>query len=322
MKRILSVLLAVVLCLTLCLSIAASESVVVKMTIGQNVGYINGEAHTLDAAPIIRNDRTMLPVRFVAEAFGAAVAWDGSTATATLTRSDVEIMITIGAEFAVVDGEAVKLDSPAFIENDRTYMPVRFVAESLGATVEWDGTTSTATLTYAKEEFVPFPDDYTVTYPNGFDYVGTDLSQYVTLGAYKGLTAAEALPAEITDADVAARIEEVVAENPMRVEITDRAADMYDSVVIDYVGTVDGVAFDGGSDEGAETVLGMGMYVEGFEEGIIGMNVGETKKVEVTFPDDYYTELAGKKAEFTITLRSIYEETPAEYNDEFVKALL
>ena len=123
------------------------ETTVVKMTIGQNVGYINDEAKTLDAAPIIRESRTMLPVRFVAEAFGAEVGWDGATSTATVKTADTEIKITIGAKTAVVNGKEVALDAPAFIENGRTYMPVRFVAENLGATVAWDGVTSTATLT-------------------------------------------------------------------------------------------------------------------------------------------------------------------------------
>ncbi|MBR5011133.1 MAG: copper amine oxidase N-terminal domain-containing protein, partial [Clostridia bacterium] len=126
--------------------VKADKQTVVQMTIGASVGYINGEAKTLDAAPIIRESRTMLPVRFVAEAFGASVAWDGATSTATLKREDVEIKITIGANMALVNGEKVALDAPAFIENSRTYMPVRFVAENLGASVAWDGATSTATL--------------------------------------------------------------------------------------------------------------------------------------------------------------------------------
>ncbi|MBQ8837597.1 MAG: copper amine oxidase N-terminal domain-containing protein [Clostridia bacterium] len=126
---------------------SAATSTEVKMTIGQNVGYINGEAKTLDAAPIIRDSRTMLPVRFVAEAFGAEIGWDGATSTATVKTADVTIEITIGSTTAKVNGETVTLDAPAFIENSRTYMPVRFVAENLGATVAWDGATSTATLT-------------------------------------------------------------------------------------------------------------------------------------------------------------------------------
>lgn len=123
------------------------ETTTIIMTIGQTVGYVNGEANSLDAAPIIRNDRTMLPIRFVAEAFGADVGWNGETSTAYVKTEDTEIVITIGASNAIVNGEKVMLDSPAFIENSRTYLPVRFVSEKLGASVAWDGVTSTATLT-------------------------------------------------------------------------------------------------------------------------------------------------------------------------------
>lgn len=126
---------------------ASTEKTEIKMTIGDMNGYVNGVAKALDAAPIIRQNRTMLPVRFVAENLGAAVTWDGTTSTATLTRSDIEIKITIGATTATVNGEEKPLDAPAFIENSRTYLPVRFVAEALGGTVAWDGATSTATIT-------------------------------------------------------------------------------------------------------------------------------------------------------------------------------
>ncbi len=127
----------------------AEVTTVVKMTIGQMTAYINDTATALDAAPVIRSDRTMLPVRFVAEAFGATVGWDGATSTATVTGEGISIVITVGKAEATVNGEVVKLDSPAYIDssNNRTYMPVRFVAESLGASVAWDGATSTATLT-------------------------------------------------------------------------------------------------------------------------------------------------------------------------------
>ena len=125
----------------------AAAGVELKMTLGKTTYTLNGEQKTMDVAPIIRNERTMLPVRYVAEALGASIAWDGATSTATLTTADTEIKITVGAASATVNGQAVALDSPAFIENDRTYMPVRFVAETLGGTVAWDGATSTATIT-------------------------------------------------------------------------------------------------------------------------------------------------------------------------------
>ncbi len=130
-------------------SITASSatSVTLKMTLGKTEYTVNGAKKTMDVAPIVRNDRTMLPVRYVAEALGAEIAWDGATSTATLKTADTEIKITVGAAEALVNGKAVTLDSPAFIEKDRSYMPVRFVAETLGATVSWDGATSTAVIT-------------------------------------------------------------------------------------------------------------------------------------------------------------------------------
>ncbi|MBR5538374.1 MAG: metallophosphoesterase [Clostridia bacterium] len=119
----------------------------IKMTIDSLTAFVNGEAKALDAAPIIRNSRTMLPVRFVAENLGATVGWDGATQTVTIKRDATTIEIVIGSKIAKVNGNNIALDSPAFIENSRTYLPVRVVAENLGATVGWDDATKTATLT-------------------------------------------------------------------------------------------------------------------------------------------------------------------------------
>lgn len=128
-------------------SVAAPAKTEVKLQIGNMTGYVNGTAKTLDAAPVIRNSRTMLPVRFVAENLGATVGWDGATSTVTVSTASTTIEIVIGKATAKVNGVEITLDSPAFIENSRTYLPVRFVSENLGATVAWDGATSTATLT-------------------------------------------------------------------------------------------------------------------------------------------------------------------------------
>ena len=119
----------------------------IKMTIDSLTASVNGESKTLDAAPIIRNSRTMLPVRFVAENLGATVGWDDATKTVSVKSADATIEIVIGATTAKVNGKEITLDSPAFIENSRTYLPVRVVAENLGATVAWDDATKTATLT-------------------------------------------------------------------------------------------------------------------------------------------------------------------------------
>lgn len=136
----------------------------VVLTVGSTAALVDGNAVALDAAPIIRNSRTMLPIRFVAENLGATVGWDGATSTVTITSEATTLEIVIGKATAKVNGEETALDAPAFIESSRTYLPVRFVAESLGATVGWDGATSTVTLTKAQTT-VGAPAEGTVTPP-------------------------------------------------------------------------------------------------------------------------------------------------------------
>lgn len=127
-------------------------SAVVELTIGSTIAYIDGEAKILDAAPINRNNRTMLPVRFLANALGIdndGIKWDAATRTATLSNNEVTIVVTIDAPTMTVNGETVALDSPAIIAYDRTYLPVRAIANALGVSNEniaWDAETSTATL--------------------------------------------------------------------------------------------------------------------------------------------------------------------------------
>ncbi len=124
-----------------------APSTSIKLTINNPVATVNGENITNDVAPIIRNSRTMLPIRFVAEALGATVGWDGATSTVSITASEVSISIVVGNSFATVNGETIALDSPSFIEKGRTYLPLRFVSEKLGANVEWDGNTRSISIT-------------------------------------------------------------------------------------------------------------------------------------------------------------------------------
>lgn len=117
------------------------------MTIGSKEAKVFGETKTNDVAPIIRNDRTMLPARFVAESLGATVSWNNDERSVVIVKGETRIAIVIGAENATVNGKIVPLDSPAFIENDRTYTPLKFIAENLGAKVEWNDETKTVTIT-------------------------------------------------------------------------------------------------------------------------------------------------------------------------------
>lgn len=117
------------------------------LTIGKKDAEVFGERKSNDVAPVIRNDRTMLPARFVAENLGAKVSWDEKDRKVTITKDDTEIVIIIDSDVAKVNGKNINLDSPAFIENDRTYTPVRFIAENLGAKVDWTEGTQEVTIT-------------------------------------------------------------------------------------------------------------------------------------------------------------------------------
>ncbi len=113
------------------------------LTIGSKNARVFGERVSNDVAPLIVNDRTMLPARFVAESLGAKVSWNEEEEIVTIsgfhlkTGKPITILITIGSDKATVNGKTVTLDSPAFLQNDRTYTPIRFISEELGAEVEW-----------------------------------------------------------------------------------------------------------------------------------------------------------------------------------------
>ena len=147
-----------------------------------------------------------------------------------------------------------------------------------------------------------------------------DISGYVTLGEYKGVKI-DAVDATVSDQDVEDTIQSTLKENATYKETAkDYKAANGDQVVIDFVGKIDGKAFDGGSAEDQTLILGSKTYIEGFEEGIVGHKAGTTFDINVTFPATYGTaELAGKDAVFTITLDSIKNTVIPELNDAFVQ---
>lgn len=141
----------------------------------------------------------------------------------------------------------------------------------------------------------------------------------VKLAEYKGLTY-EKPAIEVTDEDIAERIAELQEQNARVITIEDRAVKDGDIVVIDYIGFADGERFKGGSADDYPLEIGSHSFIDTFEEQIIGMNKGDKKDIEVTFPVRYHApELAGKPATFRVTLKSIHEKIVPELDDEFAK---
>ncbi len=141
----------------------------------------------------------------------------------------------------------------------------------------------------------------------------------VTLGQYKGLTV-EKVPSEVTEEDVMAELHKVQNQNARKVDVTDRAAALGDVANINYLGSVDGVPFDGGKAEGHDLELGSHQFIEGFEDQVVGHSVGEEFDINVTFPEQYHApELAGKAAVFAIKINSISKKELPELNDAFAE---
>lgn len=126
--------------------IKASLLTEIEVVIGQKTARIDGRTAQLDVAPLIINNRTMVPVRFIGEAFGASFAWDEATRKVTFQVRGREIVLFIDQKKARVNGSTVTLDTAPVIVNGRTLVPLRFVGEHMGATVDWDGATQTVKI--------------------------------------------------------------------------------------------------------------------------------------------------------------------------------
>ncbi len=200
-----------------------------------------------------------------------------------------------------------------------------------GSTAESGSTAETATAETATAETAVDESAYDYladfTYSDGFDengYLkGVTAADYVTLpDDYAAITIDAAL-GEVSEQDVTDYINSnILSSFATENQVTDRAAADGDTVNIDYVGTIDGVAFEGGDTQGQGTnlVLGSGSYIDDFEAQIVGHTPGETFDVNVTFPEDYgNAEVAGKDAVFSTTLNYISETVTPELTDEWVQ---
>lgn len=145
----------------------------------------------------------------------------------------------------------------------------------------------------------------------------TEVYPEVTLGDYKGLEVEKA-EATVTDEQVQQELDRM-AQNVASTETVERAAEMGDTANIDYEGFDNGVPFDGGKGDGFDLKLGSGSFVPGFEEQVVGMSAGEEKDIDITFPEDYHADLAGKAVVFHVKLNKVTVTNVPVQDDEFAK---
>ena len=147
--------------------------------------------------------------------------------------------------------------------------------------------------------------------------ITTDVYPEVTLGEYKGLEVEKA-EATVTDGQVQAELDRM-AQNVASTETVERAAEMGDTANIDFEGFDNGVPFDGGKGDNYDLKLGSGSFVPGFEEQVVGMTAGEEKDINITFPEDYHKDLAGKAVVFHVKVNKVTVANVPEQDDEFAK---
>lgn len=173
-----------------------------------------------------------------------------------------------------------------------------------------------------KLDVVSKPDIQVTQIGKGKDLIFTAVVQTkpeVKLGKYKGIEL-EKSEHEVTEDSIKHELDQMAERNARMVSVTDRAAEKGDTAVIDFVGTVDGVAFEGGKAENHELELGSGSFIPGFEDQVIGMKIDENKDVKVKFPEEYFSkELAGKDAVFNVTVHEIKKKELPKLDDEFAK---
>ena len=187
------------------------------------------------------------------------------------------------------------------------------------------------------EEIFPEVYDFAVAKQEGFKAIGrpsltdmqisddnivtltitTDVYPEVTLGQYKGVEVEKTEPT-VTDEQVQAELDNM-AQNVASTENVDRPAEMGDTANINFEGFDNGVPFDGGKGENFDLKLGSGSFVPGFEEKIVGMSAGEEKDINITFPEDYHKELAGKAVVFHVKVNKVTITIVPEQDDEFAK---
>ena len=222
--------------------------------------------------------------------------------------------------------EKGKINLPGFRKGK---VPMAYLEKMYGPEMFYEDAANTVINTeYPAEvmasglEVVSQPEIDVVQIEKGKNFIFTAtvaLKPEVTLGQYKGIEV-EKINVEVTDEEVAAELVKEQEKNAREINIEDRAVVEGDIVNIDYAGTQDGVAFDGGTAEGHTLEIGSHSFIEGFEEQIIGHNVGDEFDINVTFPEQYHApELAGKPAVFAIKLNAIKAKELPVIDDDFAQ---
>ena len=177
-------------------------------------------------------------------------------------------------------------------------------------------------LDECEEDIVSSPEIDVTQIEKGKSFIFTAtvaLKPEVKLGKYKGVKV-EAAEVTVTDEEVDAKIEKERENNARTIEVTDRPVKDGDMTVLDFEGFVDGVAFDGGKGENYPLTIGSGAFIPGFEEQLVGAEIGKEVEVDVTFPEEYHAkELAGKPAVFKCTVKEIKVKELPELDDDFAQ---
>ena len=209
------------------------------------------------------------------------------------------------------------------------HVPQKIVEKMYGTGVFYEDAANDAiNSTYPKEseetglEFVSRPEFEVEQIEQGKEFVYTAtvaVRPEVTLGEYKGIEVKQRL-VEVADSEIEEELKKEQEKNSRLVDVDDRAVEDGDTITLDYAGTVDGVAFDGGTAKDATLVIGSNTFIPGFEEQLIGLQAGDEKDVNVTFPEEYHAkDLAGKAAVFACKVNKIQKKELPELNDEFAQ---
>lgn len=247
-------------------------------------------------------------------------------------KSSVKITVTLTAkEWAAMQDQAYektkgKYQLPGFRKG---HVPKSVIEQSYGKGAFYEEAINLAFAKYYYDVLEKEPTIEPIDRPDvgidklddkGLTFTATvPVKPEVKLGDYKGIKI-EKVEYNVKDDDVTSEVNRLLEQHAAEENVEGRPAKDGDITVIDYSGSIDGVKFAGGTAEKQNLTLGSGTFIPGFEEQVVGMNIGETKDIAVKFPDDYGAdELKGKDAVFTVTLHEIKEKKLPELTDEFVK---